>query len=43
MIYVRLNGGLGNQMFQYACGRALAHEHHTELIYFRTVSHDQFV
>jgi hypothetical protein len=24
MIITRLNGGLGNQMFQYACGRALA-------------------
>src|SRR6187200_2911151 len=33
MICIRLDGGLGNQMFQYACGRALAHEHDTELIY----------
>ena len=32
MICIQLNGGLGNQMFQYACGRALAYKHQTELI-----------
>jgi len=32
MICVRLNGGLGNQMFQYACGRSLALKHKTELL-----------
>lgn len=31
MIISRLMGGLGNQMFQYAAGRRLAHEHKTEL------------
>ncbi len=31
MIVVRLQGGLGNQMFQYAAGRALAIRHQTEL------------
>ncbi len=31
MIIVKLTGGLGNQMFQYAAGRALAQLHHTEL------------
>jgi len=33
MICVRLNGGLGNQMFQYALGRALSIKHKTELIF----------
>jgi len=33
MICVRLNGGLGNQMFQYAMGKALAVSHNTELIF----------
>ena len=28
---VKLIGGLGNQMFQYALGRHLAHINHTEL------------
>ena len=32
MICIRLNGGLGNQMFQYACGSALAIKHNTELV-----------
>lgn len=31
MIIVKLIGGLGNQMFQYATGRYLAHLHQTEL------------
>lgn len=31
MIIVKLMGGLGNQMFQYAAGRCLAHLHKTEL------------
>src|SRR3989344_4965519 len=31
MIIVRLKGGLGNQMFQYALGRALSLRHNTEL------------
>ena len=32
MIIVKLIGGLGNQMFQYAAGRYLAHLHQTELL-----------
>lgn len=32
MICVNINGGLGNQMFQYACGRALAFSNQTSLI-----------
>lgn len=31
MVIVKLMGGLGNQMFQYAAGRCLAHLHNTEL------------
>lgn len=31
MIIVKLMGGLGNQMFQYAAGRALAHRHNAAL------------
>ena len=31
MIVMYLKGGLGNQMFQYAVGRHLAHIHNTEL------------
>jgi len=33
MICVLLNGGLGNQMFQYAFGRALSNKLHTELFF----------
>jgi len=32
MIVVELKGGLGNQMFQYAIARILAHKHNTKLI-----------
>lgn len=32
MIIIQQNGGLGNQMFQYACGKALAFRHQTSLI-----------
>jgi hypothetical protein len=32
MIIVQFNGGLGNQMFQYACGKALAIKHNTSLV-----------
>ena len=32
VIVVRLAGGLGNQMFQYAAGRSLAERHDTELV-----------
>src|SRR5215467_14078493 len=31
MVTVRLQGGLGNQMFQYAVGRSLAHQHGTSV------------
>ena len=31
MVLVKLMGGLGNQMFQYACGRRLAHARSTVL------------
>ncbi len=32
MIIVELKGGLGNQMFQYALARILAHKHNTQLL-----------
>lgn len=32
MITVKLNGGLGNQMFQYACARAVAHRLDTSVV-----------
>jgi hypothetical protein len=32
MIFVKLMGGLGNQMFQYAAARSLAHRHATRVI-----------
>lgn len=42
MIIVRLMGGLGNQMFQYAAGRRLANHHQTKLYadlsWFETVT-----
>lgn len=31
MIIMQILGGLGNQMFQYACGKRLAHDHHVPL------------
>lgn len=33
MIIVRLNGGMGNQMFQYAYGKSLSHKLSTEVFY----------
>ena len=33
MIIVQLKGGLGNQMFQYACGRSLALQNNTSLAF----------
>lgn len=32
MIITKINGGLGNQLFQYAAGRSLAYHHQTELV-----------
>jgi hypothetical protein len=32
MIIVKLMGGIGNQMFQYACGRRLSHIHDMDLL-----------
>lgn len=37
MICVQLIGGLGNQMFQYACGRALAAKHQTDILLDGTI------
>jgi hypothetical protein len=34
MICISINGGLGNQMFQYACGKALALKHETSLVVY---------
>ncbi len=33
MIVVRLKGGLGNQMFQYALGRVLSLKNNTDLVF----------
>ena len=33
MIYIQLNGGLGNQMFQYAFARKLSIKYKTELFF----------
>ena len=42
MIATRLMGGLGNQMFQYALARRLAHDHHTtpvmDMVFFDTIA-----
>jgi hypothetical protein len=40
MIYVDICGGLGNQMFQYAAGLALAQSHNTELALILSNSRD---
>jgi len=42
MIVIILKGGLGNQMFQYACGRALAIKNETKLILDTTFLNDKF-
>ena len=48
MIVSRFEGGLGNQLFQYAIGRFLAHKHNTELKFdlsccpFKNNSHHAF-
>ena len=31
MIIIKMNGGLGNQMFQYAFGLAMSEKYHKEL------------
>ena len=41
MIIVRLQGGLGNQMFQYALGRVLAIKNNTELLFNIETYYDQ--
>lgn len=47
MIVVRIMGGLGNQMFQYAVGKRLATSHDTELkidiSYFKKSGHRQYL
>jgi hypothetical protein len=46
MIILRLRGGLGNQLFQYAAGKSLAQFHHTslklDLYFYRTHSNRKF-
>ena len=37
MIITRFEGGLGNQLFQYAIGRCLAYKHNTELKFDMTI------
>ena len=41
MILVRLKGGLGNQLFQYAAARALALKHNTEVFLDLTLLQDR--
>ena len=41
MIIIQLNGGLGNQMFQYALGRNLSLKHRTKLLFDTTSFLDQ--
>jgi hypothetical protein len=41
MIIVRLKGGLGNQLFQYAAARALALKHNTEVFFDLTLLQDR--
>ncbi len=43
MIVVRLKGGLGNQMFQYALGRVLAIKNNTELVFNIEAYNDQIL
>ncbi len=42
MIQVMLRGGMGNQMFEYAHGLALAKKHHTDLVVDKTFLMDRF-
>jgi hypothetical protein len=42
MIQVILRGGMGNQMFEYAHGLALAKKHHTDLVVDITYLNDRF-
>lgn len=42
MVTVFLRGGLGNQMFQYAAGLALAKRNRTQLVLDTTYLHDRF-
>jgi len=42
MIVIFLQGGLGNQMFQYALGRNLAKKYHTEIMFDTTFLDDRF-
>lgn len=41
MICIQLMGGLGNQMFQYACGKALSQKYQTELVLDISRLHDK--
>ena len=47
MIIVRIMGGLGNQMFQYAAGKRLSMSHNTELKldlrYFKKSRHRRYL
>jgi hypothetical protein len=42
MVTVLLRGGLGNQMFEYAAGLALAHKNNTHLLLDTTMIRDRF-